>query len=112
MRSGYSINLAFYPPIIANGQNPPATMQTSLQYAAAYYPEYRYSMNAKQYTTMQQTNGCFSLNHYTPLWYPNADYTVQIGVSQLWTPAGMIYGYINCVPVKIVGSVYDDWYIQ
>jgi hypothetical protein len=49
--------------------------------------------------------------HFTPLWYPNGDYTVSVIASEVWTPAGMIQAVRNCNTIRIVDSAYDDWYV-
>ena len=48
--------------------------------------------------------------HYTPLWFPNGNYTVQARLFDLWTPAGMLDLYTNDT-VTIRDSAYDDWYV-
>lgn len=49
--------------------------------------------------------------HYTPLWYPDTDYTVAAAVFDAWTPGGMLYATVEDT-VKIRGTAYDDWYIR
>lgn len=49
--------------------------------------------------------------HYTPLWYPDNDYTVAAAVFDAWTPGGMLYATVEDT-VKIRGTMYDDWYIR
>jgi hypothetical protein len=48
--------------------------------------------------------------HYTPLWFPDGNYVVQGFASDLWTPAGMMYGYAKSNTVIISKSALDDWY--
>ena len=45
-----------------------------------------------------------------PLWYPDTNYRVQAYVADIWTPAGMMSGYMNSDPIVISKSAYDDWY--
>lgn len=49
--------------------------------------------------------------HYTPLWYPDTDYTVAAAVFDAWTPGGMLYATVEDT-VKVRGTAYDDWYIR
>ncbi len=49
--------------------------------------------------------------HFTPLWYPDTDYTVAVAVFDAWTPGGMLYASAKDT-VKIRGTMYDDWYIR
>ena len=49
--------------------------------------------------------------HFTPLWYPDGQYTVSVVGYDVWTPAGMISQKINSKPLTIEGSAYDDWYL-
>lgn len=49
--------------------------------------------------------------HYTPLWYPDTDYTVAAAVFDAWTPGGMLYATVEDT-VKIRGNMYEDWYIR
>ena len=48
-------------------------------------------------------------DHFTPLWYPNGNYTVFSEVIDVWTPVGMLkcnlYDFVN-----IQGSLFDDWH--
>ncbi len=49
--------------------------------------------------------------HFTPVWYPDGDYTVPVAVFDAWTPGGMLYATVEDT-VEISGSCYDDWYIR
>lgn len=49
--------------------------------------------------------------HFTPLWYPDIRYPVQVAVFDAWTPGGMLYATVSDY-VDISGSMYDDWYIR
>lgn len=49
--------------------------------------------------------------HFTPVWYPDTDYTVAVAVFDAWTPGGMLYATVEDT-VKIVGNMYEDWYIH
>lgn len=48
--------------------------------------------------------------HYIPVWYPNdTEYSVQVKISDAWTPAGMLSYIGDTNNVKINGSVFDDY---
>lgn len=47
--------------------------------------------------------------HYTPLYFPDGEYIIQITAAESWTPAGAITT-TEPVTLQIDGSVYDDWY--
>ena len=50
--------------------------------------------------------------HYIPLGYPDGRgvYSAAAGVSECWTPAGMISALAVSDAWNIDGSLYDDWY--
>lgn len=49
--------------------------------------------------------------HFTPLWYPDGQYTVQAVALDAWTPGGMLYASA-ADSLEIFRSCLDDWYIQ
>ncbi|MCI9263758.1 MAG: hypothetical protein HFF06_04215 [Oscillospiraceae bacterium] len=49
--------------------------------------------------------------HFTPLWYPDMDYPVQLAAFDCWTPGGQLWASARDA-VEIKGNVYDDWYIR
>lgn len=49
--------------------------------------------------------------HFTPVWYPDIKYPVQVAVFDVWTPGGMLYATVSD-HINISGSMYDDWYIR
>ncbi len=99
-----------------------AEMYTLPQYAYVLYPEYRYAFGEGTSSTLVKTEGGeysffelqnyleYGLVHFTPLWYPDGNYTVKIVQSDCWTPAGMIKQTIAPQAIRIEGSAYDDWY--
>ena len=50
--------------------------------------------------------------HFTPIWYPDGNYSVAIVATDVWTPSGMIESRRNSNVIAITESVYDDWYIR
>ena len=124
MKSGYGFYLSYSPELKAvSGRNMPDTSAyTYPQTAYATFPEFGYLVATGKYKTLELINGrwYFEQNftiedydrlHFTPLWYPDGDYTVCVAVSDVWTPAGMITASGNAPTITISGSAYDDWYL-
>ena len=44
--------------------------------------------------------------HYTPLWYPDGEYTLLSQAFYAWSPAGQMYWY-DAASVNILGDMYD-----
>ena len=124
MKSGYGISLQSR--ILVNpvyGTNIAASDSYTLpQYAYALFPEYNYAFADGKATTLNKVAGeaysyfefptlsTYGKVHFTPLWYPDGDYTVKIVQSDCWTPAGMISLGIVPGSITISGNAYDDWY--
>ncbi|HCA29943.1 MAG TPA: hypothetical protein DEP23_10425 [Ruminococcaceae bacterium] len=124
MKSGYgftanwSIGLQTLSGTIA----PTTAMYTNSQLAFLYFPEFKYSTAANSFRVLDRTstntfqlpinpNGKNARLHFVPLWFPNTYYRAQGYVGDIWTPAGMISGYMNSAPIVISQSAYDDWVI-
>lgn len=124
MKSGYGISLQSR--ILINpvyGTNTASSSSYTLpQYAYALFPEYNYVFADGKATTLTKVAGeaysyfefptlsTYGKVHFTPLWYPDGDYTVKIVQSDCWTPAGMISLGIVPGSITISGNAYDDWY--
>lgn len=97
------------------------------QYGVALYPEYEYSgfgslleengsgglylqRNAYSKYYADTRNDLYSRVHFTPVWYPDGEYNIQVFLFDSWTPAGMLWD-CRTYTVKIDGSMYDDWYV-
>ena len=101
---------------------PPDSAYTAPQTAMLLLPEFKFSTDMGFYRSLVRTaENVFELPsnpyasnhtrlHFVPLWYPDGDYMVQAVVSDLWTPAGMLTGYVSAA-ISISGSAYDDWYV-
>lgn len=123
MKSGYGYTLSFYPGIasVSGTTYPGSAAYTAVQRAYATFPEFSYSSAANKYRTLQPVSGVFQFYantyadgkrlHYTPLWFPNGNYTVSCYLYDYWTPAGMLTARVNSNPININGSLYDDWRI-
>ena len=124
MKSGYGFSISYNPSIkTLDGYIFPSTADyTGVQEAYAAFPEFGYSgMSGKcRNLTKVGSKWVFMPNvhaqdeerlHFTPLWYPDGQYTVSVVGYDVWTPAGMISQKINSKPLTIEGSAYDDWYL-
>jgi len=103
------------------------SLSTGLQYAYMLVPEFNYVYedgcartlvydNAKDVWILNDSdkdNGSdtYGPYHFTPLWFPDGNYTVQLVFSDIWTPMGMLAITINA-NIGIEGSVYDHWHIN
>lgn len=125
MKSGYgfianwNVNFSSLPSTLY----PPSSSITNAQTAFMYFPEYAYSNETNKYRALSNIgknsfalpSNFFANNarlHYVPLWYPNGNYIAQGYIGDIWTPAGMLSGYMNSAPIIISESAYDDWYIR
>jgi len=120
---GFSVNWNVVVQTASGVLTPNTTSYTSPQTANLYLPEFMYSNVMGKYMTLERSglgSFCLPLNpftknssrvHFTPLWFPNGNYVCQGNVSDIWTPAGMLYGYYNSNTITIAGSAYDDWYL-
>ena len=124
MKSGYGFYLKYVPEFkaVSGRIMPDDSAYTYPQTAYATFPEFGYAATAGRYKTLERLSGRwyfgqdFSVEdserlHFTPLWYPDGDYTVSVTVSDIWTPAGMITASGSAPTITISGSAYDDWYL-
>jgi hypothetical protein len=124
MKSGYGVTMSYTPSIVRNGSYlmPSSSAYTEVQSIYATFPEFYYSTSVGNYRTLEYSGGkwVFEANrytdnrdrlHFTPLWYPDGNYIVSVYASEVWTPAGMIYSYINSNTITITDAAYDDWYV-
>jgi hypothetical protein len=121
MKSGYGISLQAYNMLtsISGYRIPSYSAYTGTQYAYALFPEYGYAYESDKCRTLEKVsyywcfrqNGNYGKVHFTPLWYPNGNYTVKIIKSDCWTPSGMITTAAVTNTITISGSAYDDWYV-
>jgi hypothetical protein len=120
---GFTSNWTVSVATLAGTTTPASTAYTGAQVASVFLPEYKYSIEVNKYRSLvlagtnsfQLPTNPYSLNnsrlHYVPLWFPNGNYIAQGFVSDLWTPAGMMTGYVNSNTIIISQSAYDDWYV-
>ena len=122
MKSGYGVEIT-----LANGMKsisgytmPTSDSYTAPQYSTVLFPEFSFLNTLNNYRTLElvnnqwlfRENGTYGRIHFTPLWYPDGFYSVNVVQRDCWTPAGMISRTINTKDITISGSAYDDWYLN
>lgn len=122
MKSGYGIELSTGNAMksVSGTVLPNTNSYTTAQYSIASFPEFGYLKTTGNYRTLElvsgkwilRENGSYGRIHFTPLWYPDGSYSVNVTISDCWTPAGMITRTVNTNTVTISGSAYDDWTIS
>ena len=132
MKSGYGLSLTANTSISRYGSSdlPDAGAYVLPQNGNAYFPEFGYEFADGKYRTLQLTasnklefeTNPYSITaqgeqdgrriHYTPLWYPDGNYTVKTYLYDCWTPSGMISLQSTLSPIVIGSNIYDDWFIN
>jgi len=116
MKSGYGVNVDIETNIYSNA---PSSHTTYVQNAISYFPEFDFEtycrlLDMTGYGDFEFQENKFSTynnrTHFTPIWYPDAPYTVYTTVIDMWTPDGMLRMNLSDA-VNISGSLYDDWHI-
>ena len=123
MRSGYGISISYSPTVtvLPGFEMPGENAYTRVQAVRAGFPEFGYSTEAGAYRTLEETDDSFSFvenpndqnqrTHFIPIYVADGDYTVSVTATQVWTPAGVLTATRNTEPVRIAGSLYDDYNI-
>lgn len=132
MKSGYGLSLMVNTKASQYDDTilPDSSAYVLPQSGNAYFPEFGYELADGKYRTLQLTaanklefvENPYSITitgehdgrriHYTPLWYPDGNYTIKTFLYDCWTPAGMISLQSTLKPIVIGGDIYDDWYIS
>ena len=118
MKSGYGINQI----VTTDVRSTQTSATTSAQNAVSYFPEFKYEQfwrlleltgdgNSTQFQFQQNKYSTFrNRTHFTPVWMPDGDYTVNTWLIDSWTPAGMLsMNLIDSLTIR--GSLWDDWHI-
>ncbi len=123
MKSGYGFSIKIYrcATMLSGYEYAPYSAYTGIQYAYATFPEYGYSSATGKCRTLEiggngtywefRQNGSYEKVHFTPLWYPDGNYTVKSTKRDMWTPSGMLSASVVTNAIKISGSAYDDWFV-
>ena len=119
MKSGYGVNQV----VTARVSSSQRSATTALQNAVSYFPEFNYesfwrlldriSISSSSSRLEFQKNEYSTYNrrtHFSPVWYPDGDYTVNTWVIDCWTPAGMLSVNLSD-SLNIQGNLWDDWHI-
>lgn len=126
MKSGYGVSVrdASCMTSVVNYETPDFNKSiTNEQYAYALLPEFNYQFGENKCITLEMkiidsyvnwifpTIGEIENAHYTPVWYPDGNYDIDIIRSDAWTPMGMLCCNDIISNIKINGNMYDDWYV-
>ncbi len=119
MKSGYGVNIAVNARVTTNA---PGHHTTWAQNAVSYFPEFSYNTYWRLHdrvaggynATLELKENIYSTYsrrvHFTPVWFPDADYTTNTWLLDAWTPAGMLS--MNLTDFVIIRqSVFDDWHV-
>jgi|GEM_PF-3057397 len=137
-KSGYGYSVSLNSTVTSNNEVSANTTLTGIQNAIITFPEFNYNKgvtingNIGQYnrlaeittttnnanisqTAMELKENPFSSTnsrvHFTPLWYPNGNYTVYAETFDAWTPGGML-ATTTTSNIEVSGNVYDDWQVN
>ena len=119
MKSGYGVSNTVTATVSTSA---PMSHYTYGQTAVSHFPEFNYTtywrlldrLSSGRTARFQFTENIYSTYkqrvHFSPVWFPDASYTVNTHVMDIWTPAGMLCANLTD-SVTISGSLYDDWHI-
>jgi hypothetical protein len=119
MKSGYGVEVSVEP-LVQYGSGVADYDVTPIQNAVSTFPEFGYETYDRLLEKVDARNWMFKQNpcsyyanriHYTPIWFPDGDYTVPVCVFDSWTPGGQLYATVSDT-LNIFGDVLDDWYIH
>lgn len=120
MKSGYGINMTASAQIRSSA---PSGHITQVQTCVAYFPEFHY---AEYWRLLERTAPGYSAlfqfreneystygrrTHFTPVWFPDGDYTVYAQVMDAWTPAGMLRIHLSDA-VTVQDNLFSDWHVR
>ena len=116
MRGGGGFSLTVIPTVTGDTAN-----TTLVQAVLTAFPEFSYRTGAGECRSLEQMPDrkfCFPVHpsastrvHFLPLGIADGTYTVLLGLSGLWTPAGQVSATVT-VSIPITGTVYDGFYIR
>ena len=119
MKSGYGVSNTV---TVTVSTSAPMSHYTYGQTAVSYFPEFNYTtywrlldrLSSGKNAGFQFAKNIYSTYkqriHFSPVWFPDGNYTVNTHVMDIWTPAGMLCANLTD-SVMISGSLYDDWHI-
>jgi len=120
MKSGYGLNADVSAQVRSSA---PSSHITGVQNVVAYFPEFNYStywrllkrLNTGYSSTFEFQKNKYSTYgqpvHFSPVWFPDGQYTTYAECLDSWTPAGMLQ--INLTDdLTIRDSLFSDWHIR
>jgi len=117
-KSGYGINQT----VTGNVSSNQSSAITYAQNAVSYFPEFRYetywrllervsgSSNARFEFEKNNYSTYKNRTHFTPIWMPDGEYTVNTWLIDVWTPDGMLSMNLTDT-LTIKGNLWQDWHI-
>lgn len=118
IKSGYGIQIAINAHLSGDTE-----YCTGSQTANVLFPEFNYNRQstAKYNRLLEKVGNTFVFKqnkyssykdrvHFTPIWYPNGNYTIYAEVFDVWCPAGQLSIRLTD-QISIKGNVFDDWHI-
>ena len=116
LRGGGGFSLTVTPTISGDTAN-----ATDAQSILAAFPEFSYRTGMGKCRNLERmASGDFQFPvhpsastriHFLPLGIADGTYTVLLGLSGLWTPAGQVSATVT-VRIPIAGTIYDGFYIR
>lgn len=120
LKSGYGINMTASAQVVSGA---PSGHITEPQTAVAYFPEFQYT---DYWRLLERTSPGYSAafqfrvneystygrrTHFTPVWFPDGNYTVYAQVMDAWTPAGMLQIHLSDT-LTVHGNLFSDWHVR
>ncbi len=116
IKSGYGFGIQVNTTVDTNYDKP--ELITKAQTAEVYLPQYRYEtaipLLGEEGTFTFRENSASPFGYkkqYVPVWFPdNRDYIVQLYVTDVYTPAGILSKWITggSLQMKVADSMYSD----
>ena len=118
MKSGYG----FEERVTADVNTNQSFAVTGAQNAVTYFPEFKYGtywrlleqMSGGYHSSFAFEENPFSTygrrTHFSPIWFPDGNYTPYTWLLDSWTPAGMLSMNLTD-SIQINGNLWQDWHI-
>ena len=115
MKSGYGLNQT----VNGSTSSNQSSAVTQPQNAVSYFPEFKYETYWRLLERMGSGRFEFQKNnystyknrtHFSPIWMPDGNYTVNTWLVDAWTPEGMLSANLTD-SLTIRGNLWSDWHI-
>ena len=118
IKSGYGVNQTATAQVSTNQSSAVTPIQTGV----SYFSEFEYKtywrllerMSSGYSASFEFKKNPYSTynrrTHFTPIWYPDGQYTVYTVLMDSWTPTGMLSMNLTDT-VTIRGNLWTDWHI-